>query len=143
MTLVVERQIQASPERVWELLTDPEVLTSGDFGIAKVDGSFELGSKIKITAVGEGENPLPFKVVRREEPYELSLKLSMVFGLIAIQTTVVMEPKQGGTLTELSFGTSGLLGRKFNAKLNQLNPQGEKFLAALAAAAEAPAADAG
>ena len=142
MSLVVERHINAPPERVWQVLTDPEILNSGGFGIAKIEGDLSLGSKIKITLATDGATPVPFKVVRFDEPQEFSIRLSALLGMIVIQGTVYLQKQDGGTLAELGFGSSGFFGRQVNPKLSQLQPQGALFLDALAEEAEKPAATA-
>ena len=85
MTLILERELRHSPEKVWQALTDPAHLR--EWAPFDADGSLAtVGSTVKLTWVGT-QKPVETKVTRADAPKVLE------FGDIRWE----LEPLGGGT----------------------------------------------
>jgi hypothetical protein len=98
--LRTEIQIDASPQRVWEALTE-----SGDWGawnpfVRRVIGDFREGARLENTMVLEGQKPMTFKpkVLRVDPARELRwLGRLLIPGLFDGEHYFQLEPAGAGT----------------------------------------------
>lgn len=83
-TLVLVRQLEHSPEKVWQALTDPKHLR--EWAPFDVDGSMDAAGSVKLTWVGS-DKPIDTRITRAEKPTLLEYN----------DTRWVLQPVDGGT----------------------------------------------
>lgn len=137
-------EINASPERVWAILTDLPGHASWDPFITAISGSLVPGQKLNVTIHPPGNRPTSFKPTVKSvvEDRELAWLGRLVMpGLFDGAHRFTLEPTQSGTKFQASESFSGLLVG-FSRGLLQHTQQGfEQMTAALKRRAEeSPAA---
>ena len=105
-------EINASPERVWAVLTDLPGHASWDPFITAISGSLVPGQKLNVTIKPPGGRPMSFKptVTSVAEDRELAwLGRFVMPGLFDGAHRFTLEPTQSGTKLQASESFSGLL----------------------------------
>lgn len=131
MPIIVNRHIAAPAEAVWRALTDPEALARADNGIASLEGTLAPGNTVRVSADAMQGRGVPVKVVRADPERELAFEHRMPLGLFKARLAIFLTPREDGTEVEASLATSGLMGRRADAKLDGARPHFENFLDAL------------
>lgn len=138
-------EIDASPERVWAILTDLPGHSSWDPFITSISGSLVPGQKINVMIHPPGSRPTSFKptVTSVVENCELAWLGRLVMpGLFDGAHRFTLEPAQPGTKVQASESFSGLLVPFFRSLLQHTQQGFEQLNAALKRRAEeSPAAD--
>ena len=132
-------EINASPERVWAILTDLPGHASWDPFITAISGSLVPGQKLNVTIKPPGGRQMSFKptVTSVVENRELAWLGRLVMpGLFDGAHRFTLEPTQSGTKLQASESFSGLIVA-FSGGLLQNTQQGfEQLNAALKRRAE-------
>ena len=132
-------EINASPERVWAILTDLPGHSSWDPFIPSISGSLVPGQKLNVTIKPPGSRPTSFKptVTSVVENREMAWLGRLIMpGLFDGAHRFTLEPSQSGTKLQASESFSGLLVG-FSPGLLQHTQQGfEQLNAALKERAE-------
>jgi len=105
-------EINASPERVWGVLTDLPGHASWDPFITSISGALVPGQKLNVRIEPPGSRPTSFKptVTSVVENRELAWLGRLVMpGLFDGAHRFTLEPTQTGTKVLASESTSGLL----------------------------------
>ena len=88
--------INASPEKVWAVLTDSERFPDWDSGIDKVEGKIAPGATIKLFVKVNPGRAFPLKVAEFAAPRRLVFSGGMPLGLFKGVRTYTLEPDGGG-----------------------------------------------
>ena len=137
-------EINASPERVWAILTDLPGHASWDPFITAISGSLVPGQKLNVTIHPPGNRPTSFKPTVKSvvEDRELAWLGRLVMpGLFDGAHRFTLEPTQSGTKFQASESFSGSLVGFFRGLLQHTQQGFEQMTAALKRRAEeSPAA---
>lgn len=128
--------IDASPEVVWNILTDPVGYPDWDPAMERVEGRIALGETVTfLTKLSP--KAFPVRVTSFEPPRKLVLTGGLPLGLFKSERTHTLTPSQDGSTT---FDTeeifSGLLLPLIGRTIPDLTENFEGFVAALKVRAE-------
>lgn len=135
----VQRQITASPEAIWAVLTDAQKLASGAFGITRLEGDIQLGGKLKLWSAVAPQRGFALKVTELVPHRQMTWSGGMPLGLFCGVRTFTLTPRGAATLFVMREDYSGLLEGLIWPSMPDLNPSFETFASALAALTERPA----
>ncbi len=129
--------INASPETIWEILTDAEGYPAWDEGTIRLEGRIALGEKITAYAKLSPNKAFPVKVMEFLPPYRMTWGSGMPLGLFKAERTFKIN-KQSDTITEVIVREqfSGFLLPLIGRTIPNLTPVFEKFVADLKRHAE-------
>ncbi|MEJ6403884.1 SRPBCC domain-containing protein [Yoonia sp. 2307UL14-13] len=131
----VARDIGASPEKVWAILTDPAKLNS-DFGIVKMTGNIRLGSKIKLWSEVDPKRAFGLRVKTFAKDAKMVWEGGMPFGLFTGTRTFTLTPIANGTKFDMREDFTGPLAGLITKSIPDLQPSFDKFGDALKRKAE-------
>lgn len=135
----VQRQIAASPQAIWAVLTDARQLANGGFGITRLEGDVLLGRKLKLWSAVAPQRAFPLKVTELLPHRRMTWSGGMPLGLFRGVRTFTLTPRGAETLFVMREDYSGLLEGVIWPSMPDLNPSFETFASALAALTERPA----
>jgi hypothetical protein len=128
--------IQASPEIIWNLLTDASSYPDWDPAMDHIEGKLALGETVKFFTKLSPQ-AFPVKVTAFEPNRKLVLTGGMPLGLFRSERTHTLTPGQGGQTT---FKTeeifSGILLPIFGRSIPDLTENFRAFVAGLKKQAE-------
>ena len=115
--LQAEIEVQASAERVWEVLTDFAAYPAWNPFITKLEGTARVGERLAITVQPPGGTAMSFKptVLRADPNAELRWLGRLLFpGICDGEHYFTIEPLDGGRRARFTQGErfSGLLVRR-------------------------------
>jgi uncharacterized protein YndB with AHSA1/START domain len=123
--------INASPETIWNILTDPASYPDWDLSMDHIEGKLEPGETVKFFTK-LSDQAFPVKVTAFEPGKRMVLTGGMPFGLFKSERTHTLTPSGNDQTT---FHTkeifSGLLLPIFRKNLPDLTENFEGFAAAL------------
>jgi len=88
--------IQASPERVWEIITDGKAYPEFDPSCERVEGEIAVGNKIKVFSHLSPGRAFPVKVVEMDEARRMTWQGGMPLGLFRGVRTFTLSPRPDG-----------------------------------------------
>lgn len=129
--------INASPETIWDILTDAEGYPAWDTGIIRLEGDIVLGKKITAYTKLNPDRAFPIKVMNFIAPKHMMWGSKMPLGLFKAERTFKLN-KQSDEVTELVVREqfSGLLLPLIGRTIPNLTPVFEQFVADLKRHAE-------
>jgi hypothetical protein len=135
-------RIGASPQVVWDLLSDVGSWRDWDSGVDRVDGSVALGERLTIHATMIRTRPFAVTVTELRPGEGMRWQAGLPFGLAVIERTYHLDAQDDGdtvlTVREDHTGPlAGVLGRR----TPDLNPSFRQFCAGLKARAERRSAE--
>lgn len=119
--------INATPQQVWEVLTDGPGFTSWDSGIEKFEGKIAPGEKIKLYSEVSPGRAFPLKVAQFEPGRMLVFKGGMPLGLFTGVRTYKMREADGGTQFKMREEFRGPLLPMIWKSMPDLGPSFQKF----------------
>lgn len=130
-------RIDASPEAVWQVLTDGASYPAWDSGVVRVEGTIADGQTIKVFSEVDPERAFPVKVGDVEPARLMRWRGGMPLGLFRGERTFTLTPTEtGGTaFTMREEFTGPLLGLVWKS-MPDLGPTFTKFATGLKARAE-------
>ncbi len=132
----VQRMINASPERIWELLTDARSYSDWNPAVVSLDGTIAAGEKIKLVSI---MSPRTFTLTVREltPPRRMVWADGMPLGLFKGERTYTLTPKGSGE-TEFSMVEefTGPLAPLITKTIPDMTESFDKFADGLKIAAE-------
>ena len=132
-----EAQIDAAPEAVWALLTDPSWYASGDNGVVRVEGQIADGEKIKVFSEVQPNRAFPVKVGDWAPSSGMTWTGGMPLGLFKGVRTFSLSAADGGTRFIMEEVFTGPLLGMISRSMPDLQPSFDQFTAGLKKAAEA------
>jgi hypothetical protein len=129
--------IQASPARIWALLTNAARLQQG-YGIVKIDGRIAAAEKLRLWSEVAPNRAFDLKVAEFDAPGHMIWKGGMPLGLFTGRRSYLLTPL-GHSETKFSMREefTGLFASMIFSSMPDLNPGFKKFAAQLKKDAEA------
>ncbi|HSM44754.1 MAG TPA: SRPBCC domain-containing protein [Acidimicrobiia bacterium] len=133
----VSRTIDASPDVIWELLTDADSYPEWNPAVLGIEGDIREGRRIGLTSIVDPERQFKLNVSDVEPPRRMVWSDGMPLGLFKGVRTFEVAPKDDGssrfTMTEVY---SGLMAPLITKSIPNMTDSFEKFADGLKAAAE-------
>ncbi len=129
--------IMANADRVWQLISSADALTSWDSGITRIDGAVAPNSKFKLHAA-ISKRPFTLQVVEYMPAERMVWRGGMPFGLFTGVRTFTLEDSNGLTDVHVREEFSGPLLPLIWKSMPDLAPSFEQFVNGLKQAAETP-----
>ncbi len=129
--------INATPEKVWEILTNANGYPNWDPGMERVEGHLAPGERVKFfTKLSPGQ-AFPVKVTGFEPAKRMVLTGGMPFGLFKSERTHTVSAGEDGQVLFQTVETfSGPLAGIFGKNIPDLTGSFEAFVAGLKEQAE-------
>ncbi len=129
--------IQASPDKIWSILTDASGMTSWDSGIARFDGVIADGEKIKAFPEMNPSRGFPARVGDVVEGRSMTWTGGMPLGLLkGVRTFTLTPAAEGTTRFHMREEFTGLMLGMIWPRMPDLQPSFDQFTAGLKATAE-------
>ena len=128
--------INASPEKVWAVLTDGQHFPDWDSGIDRVEGTIAAGATIKLYVKVNPGRAFPLKVTEFAPPRRMVFSGGMPLGLFKGVRTYTLEPGGGGTQFSMREVYTGPLLGMIWGSIPDLNPSFQQFARGLKARVE-------
>ena len=129
--------IQATPEQLWQLLTDAGSYSEWDNGINNVEGSITENSHITVHPKGDS-SPHDITVTEIAPERRMVWREGMPLGLFReVRTFRLLSEREGTTRVSISEEVSGPLSMFRKKRLEAVQGELDQFAAGLKAAAEA------
>jgi hypothetical protein len=135
-SFAVRRTINASPDRVWALLTDGTGYSGWNKAVVSLRGTIALGEKIKLVSVADPDRTFTLKVAQLDRPSRMVWASGMPFGLFKGVRTYSLRPHDGGTEFAMEEVFSGPLAGLITKSIPDLTPSFETFADGLKDASE-------
>ena len=136
-TFQVSISIRATPDAIWEILTDASRYTTWNTTVDKVEGRIAPGEKVTVHAKLSPGRAFPVKVTEFVPGRKMAWTGGMPLGLFKGERTFTLTPRGDGMvefrMTEV-FG--GLLSPLIERSIPNLQPAFDEFAAALKKRAE-------
>jgi hypothetical protein len=134
-------RIGASPEIVWDLLTDVGSWRDWDSGVDRVEGRVALGERLTVYATMIRHHPFPVTVVELRPQEVMRWRGGLPFGLAVIDRAYHLDAQDdGSTVLTVREEQTGPLAFLTERNTPDLNPSFRQFCAGLKAQAERRAA---
>ena len=137
----VERRINASPERVWALLTDAASYRDWNPAVVSIEGTIGEGCTISLVSTANPKRTFKLHVTEMAAPNRMVWRDGIPLGLFTGERTYRVDPREGVTHFEMTEVYAGLLTGVFTKAIPDLTESFNVFADSLKAAAEAPAPD--
>lgn len=125
------KTINASPEAVWEVLSDGPGFVNWDSGIVKFEGTIGLGNKIKLFSEVSPDRAFPLEVAEVEPARRLVFKGGMPLGLFRGVRTYTLTPDGSATRFHMREEFAGPLLNIIWRSMPDLQPSFDKFATGL------------
>ena len=133
----VRRDIAASPEAVWAILTDARRLVERRLGVTRIDGEMRLGARLQIWSEASPGRAFPLRVAEFEPARRMVWHGGMPLGLFRGVRQFNLAGKSTGSSFHMREEFSGLLLPLIWRSMPDLTASFEKFADGVKAAAEA------
>ncbi|KAA3663622.1 MAG: SRPBCC domain-containing protein [Chloroflexi bacterium] len=132
-----EIEIDASSQKVWDILADPGGYPNWDPGMLRIEGRLALGEKVSFFTKLSPDRAFPVKVTAFEPGKRMVLTGGMPLGLFKSERTHTLTPSSDGkTMFHTEEIFSGLLLPVFGKSIPDLTGNFEQFAAGLKQHAE-------
>ncbi len=132
-----ETTINATPQKVWNVLVDTAAYPNWDPGMVRVEGQLGPGEKVKFFTKFSPDQAFAVKVTAFEPGKKMVLTGGMPFGLFKSERTHTLSPGQDGqTIFHTEEIFSGLLLPIFGKSIPDLTESFKQFAAGLKQQAE-------
>jgi uncharacterized protein YndB with AHSA1/START domain len=128
--------IEATPDRVWSVLTDAAAWPTWDSGVTKVEGRLALGEKVTVSVEANPGRAFPVKVVALTAPETMIFLGGMPAGLFTGRRTYTLAREETGTRFTMREEYTGLLAAMMFKSIPDLEPSFRKFAEGLKHRAE-------
>jgi hypothetical protein len=132
----VRRTINASPERIWALLTDGPAYPAWNPAVLALDGEIAVGEKIKLISVADPKRAFMLKVAEMAGPHHMVWSSGMPLGLFKGERTYSLRETGDGTEFSMEEVFSGALAPLITKSIPDMTDSFEQFADGLKAAAE-------
>jgi uncharacterized protein YndB with AHSA1/START domain len=134
----VSRRINASPEKVWALLTDTAGYRAWNRAVISIEGTIATGNTVSLVSTANPKRTFKLRVTEMAAPRRMVWSDGMPLGLFKGERTYLVEPREGVTHFEMTEEYTGLLSGLFTKAIPDLTESFNVFADSLKAAAEAP-----
>lgn len=130
--------INASPQKVWQVLTDGEKFPTWDSGIERFEGKIAPGATVKLYVKVNPGRAFPLKVTEMTANRRMVFSGGMPLGLFKGVRTCTLEPDaSGGTSFRMREEYTGPLLGMIWKSIPDLGPSFQQFAVGLKKQAEA------
>ncbi len=129
-------RINASPEKVWAVLTAGDRFPQWDSGIDRVEGKIAPGATIKLYVKVNPARAFPLKVSEFNPPRRMVFSGGMPLGLFRGVRTYTLDPNEGGTDFHMREEYTGPLLGMIWSSIPDLGPSFQQFANGLKARVE-------
>ena len=136
MYFEIERDIAASPHKLWSVLIDAPTLADGTFGIDKIEGEIAPGARLRVWSHAAPDRAFALRVVRFVKDREMVWTGGMPLGLFTGTRVFTLTPINQGTRFKMREDYSGPMVGLIGKSMPDLNPSFRQFADGLARAAE-------
>jgi uncharacterized protein YndB with AHSA1/START domain len=134
----VERRIEASPARVWALLSDASTYRAWNRAVVSIEGTIATGNTISLVSTANPKRTFKLRITEMAAPNRMVWSDGMPLGLFKGERTYLLEPREGVTHFEMTEEYTGLLAGLFTKAIPDLTESFNVFADSLKAVAEAP-----
>jgi hypothetical protein len=129
--------IEASPERIWEILADAPSWPEWNSGVKSVEGRVAPGERLKVVSEINPGRAFPVKVTELDPGRRMTWQGGMPLGLFKGVRTFELRPEAGGaTRFTLQERFSGPLLPLVGRSIPDMGPSCEQFARGLKQQAE-------
>lgn len=129
--------IGATPEAIWQILTDAPAYPVWNTTVTRVDGRIALGEKVTVHAKVAPGRAFPVKVVAFDAPRHMVWSGGMPLGLFKGERSYELRSMgAGGVEFAMREDYTGLLAPLITRSIPDLQPAFDEFAACLKARAE-------
>jgi hypothetical protein len=129
--------INASPETIWDILTDAEGYPKWDPNMVRLEGTIAPGQKLKAYTTLDPNRAFPAKVTTFEPDKKMVWSSGLPLGLFKGERTFTITPNGDGSVEFKSREEfTGLLLPIFGRAMPDLTPTFRSFVAGLKKEAE-------
>lgn len=121
-----EVRIDAPPEVVWSVLTDPDCLAA-DTGITRLEGTPAPGARLRLWSEVSPGRAFALRVVAFDPRRRMVWQGGMPLGLFTGRRVFALAAEGSGTRLSVEESFSGLLAGPFTRSMPDLGPSMEKF----------------
>lgn len=132
----VSRQIDAPPERVWELLADADGYRAWNDAVISIEGPIQQGNTIELVSIVDPSRTFKLKVSEMEAPRRMVWTDGLPLGLFRGTRTYSLHPASGGTRFTMSEEFSGPLSGLIVKSIPDMTESFDRFADGLKDAAE-------
>lgn len=130
------RTITAPASIVWSILTDRELLASGPFGIARLDGEMRAGGKLSLVSQLVPNRAFKLKIAQFEPERLMIWRGGMPFGLFTGTRRFTLTETTEGTEFDVEEIFTGVMAGMITKSMPDLQPSFDQFADALKTLAE-------
>lgn len=119
----VSRTIDASPERIWAILTDAAGYPSWNTSVVRIEGRIAAGETIRVISTVNPGRVFPLTVSPFDPPRSMTWRNRMPLGLFEGWRTYTLSPAaNGATQFEMEERYRGLLAPLITRSIPDLGP---------------------
>ncbi|MDY7104128.1 MAG: SRPBCC domain-containing protein [Actinomycetota bacterium] len=133
----VSTDVQATPEAVWDVLTDGEAYPTWDSGIEAVEGTIGRGQRIKVRSAVNPGRAFPVTVTTFDRPHAMTWTGGLPLGLFKGVRRFTLSPSGNVTRFVMREEFSGPLLPLIWRNMPDLQPAFDTFASGLKARCEA------
>lgn len=126
----VSIKISASPDKVWELLTDAKGMPKWNSTVLSIDGEIKVGEKIKLKSYLDPERTFKIKIKEMQKPKK------MVWGDAMGKRVFTLEKTDNGTLFTMDEKIGNPMFPLFANKIPPFDESFERYASDLKKEAE-------
>jgi hypothetical protein len=132
----VRRTIEASPETVWDLLTDGPGYPDWNPAVLSLSGEIAVGNRIEVVSVVNPKRAFRLTVTRLDAPRTMVWADGMPLGLFRGVRTYTLTPREGGTEFAMEEVFSGPLAPLVTRMIPDMSESFEMFADGVKTASE-------
>jgi len=133
----VRKTINASPDKVWALLTDAASYPDWNRAVVSLRGRIGVGEKIRLVSVVDPKRTFKLKVAELDRPHRMVWSSGMPLGLFKGVRTYELTPAgDGGTEFSMAEEFSGPLAPMITKAIPDLTESFQQWADGLKQAAE-------
>ena len=135
-TVQTQISIAASPNRVWDVLTQDMPKTPEQFGILRIEGQIKQGNRIKLWSEVAPKRAFDLHVAVLEAPRKMVWQGGMPLGLFTGTRSFLITPDGPKCLFNMNEVFTGVLSGLITRSMPDLGPSFKKFANTLKQKAE-------
>jgi hypothetical protein len=136
-TFAVTTTIRATPQVIWDIITDAPAYPAWNTTVSSVDGRIASGETVTVHAKIAPGRAFPVKVVVFEPPRRMAWRSSMPFGLFRGERVFELRERGDGVEFVMREDYTGAMAPLITKSIPDLQPAFAEFAACLKARAEA------
>ena len=132
----VSRKIAASPQAVWDLLSDTSTYADWNPAVVSISGTIEEGNTVSLVSIVNPKRTFNLKVTAVEAPHRMVWSDGMPLGLFKGERTYLVESDGAGSVFSMTEVYTGPLAGLITKTIPDMTDSFNKFADGLKTAAE-------